>query len=254
MPLIRFPCPNCSREMKVEEKHAGKRARCPKCAASFTVPEAGVELFKVAPLDRIPWQEELAERIPPAPPPVVLPHAEPDDFASSVTHSELPTVVSSYIRQNLMSGERLVAITRIHPMTLLFPAVFTVFFLSLGLIGIAIGREIGLPLVVIGGPMTVAGAILLVAQMIACLCTEFSCTDRRILIKSGLITTRLREMPLAKVEALLMEQGLFGKIFGYGTLIFKGSGGTRRECGNIEAPFDFYRKVQEQVAVAQQPK
>jgi uncharacterized membrane protein YdbT with pleckstrin-like domain len=83
------------------------------------------------------------------------------------------------------------------------------------------------------------------------LTTEFSCTDRRILIKSGLLTTQLREMPLGKVEALLMQQGVFGKLFGYGTLVFKGSGGTRRSCRNMESPFEFYKKVQEQVAAAQ---
>jgi len=84
--------------------------------------------------------------------------------------------------------------------------------------------------------------------------TEFSCTDRRILIKSGLLTTQLREMPLGKIEALLMQQGLFGKLFGYETLDFKGSGGTRRTRSNIEAPFDFYKRVQEQVAAAQDRK
>ena len=83
------------------------------------------------------------------------------------------------------------------------------------------------------------------------LSTEFSCTDRRILIKAGLITTQLREMPLAKVEALSMFQRLFGKLFGYGTLVFKGSGGTRRTCESIEHPFDFYKRVQEQVAISQ---
>lgn len=74
------------------------------------------------------------------------------------------------------------------------------------------------------------------------------------MIKSGLLTTYLREMPLGKVEALLMRQGVFGKLFGYGTLIFKGSGGTHRTCRDIEAPFDFYKRVQEQVAAAQARK
>jgi len=43
-------------------------------------------------------------------------------------------------------------------------------------------------------------------------------------------------------------------VFGYGTLVFKGSGGTRRRCKNIEAPFEFYKRVQEQVAAAQKQK
>ncbi len=102
--------------------------------------------------------------------------------------------------------------------------------------------------------MAVAGGILVLAKVIARHTTEFCCTDKRILIKSGFITTQLREMPLAKVEALLVQQGLLGKVFGWGTLVFKGSGGTRRTCANIEAPFDFYKRVREQVAATQQSK
>jgi hypothetical protein len=64
----------------------------------------------------------------------------------------------------------------------------------------------------------------------------------------------LEEMPLTKVEALLVEQRLFGKLFGCGTLVFKGSGGTKCTCRNIENPLIFYKRVQEQVALAQQHK
>jgi hypothetical protein len=35
------------------------------------------------------------------------------------------------------------------------------------------------------------------------------------------IQTYAENMPLGKVEALLMNQGLFGKIFGYGTLVLR---------------------------------
>ncbi len=162
-------------------------------------------------------------------------------------------IVSSYIRKNLMTGERLVAITRMHPMVVVAPTILAGFGMVLGLIGILIG-ESGFVLVFIGIPMTLITGFVILAMLVERLTTEFSCTDRRILIKSGLITTELREMPLAKVEALLMQQDLFGKIFGYGTLVFKDSGGTRRRCKSIEAPFDFYKRVQEQVAIAQQRK
>jgi hypothetical protein len=104
---------------------------------------------------------------------------------------------------------------------------------------------------VLGIPSAIIGIVAVLATLLEYLTTEFSCTDRRILIKSGFFTTTLREMPLPKVEALLMEQGLLGKLFGYGTLVFKGSGGTRRTCKSIEAPFEFYQRVQEQVTLAQ---
>ncbi|MBI1916231.1 MAG: PH domain-containing protein [Planctomycetes bacterium] len=177
---------------------------------------------------------------------VPVPLASPDEAPS-----ELQLVVNSYIQHNLMPCEHLVGITCIHPLVLVAPGIVAALGLLLGLVGILVG-ESGILLVVIGLPMAVLAGLIMIAQLVERLTTEFSCTDRRIVIKSGLITTQLREMPLAKVEALLMEQGLFGKLFGYGTLVFKGTGGTRRTCKNIEAPFDFYKRVQQQVAVAQQ--
>jgi uncharacterized membrane protein YdbT with pleckstrin-like domain len=167
--------------------------------------------------------------------------------------SELPLVVTEFITQHLMPGERLIAVTRIHPMAMLAPSIFAALGLLLCVAGIVAGPQgggfacMGLPMALLAG-----GAAL--ALLLQTMTTEFSCTDRRILIKSGFFTTQLREMPLGKVEALSMQQGLFGKLFGYGTLVFKGSGGTRRTCNNIEAPFDYYKRVQEQVAAAHERK
>jgi uncharacterized membrane protein YdbT with pleckstrin-like domain len=198
--------------MKVPDKYAGQRIKCPKCSKAVPVPNG---------------EETSAEARP-----------------------ELPLIVSAYIRQYLMPGERLVGVTHIHPMVLVVPGIFVVAGLLLLLAGIIAGER-GIAIALSGIALAILAGVIGLGLLVERLTTEFSCTDRRILIKSGLITTRLREMPLPKVEALLMEQGLFGKIFGYGSLVFKGSGGTRRTCKNIEAPFDFYRRVQEQVAIAQ---
>ena len=37
--MIEFPCRNCGQKLKVEEKHAGKRIKCPKCGSVGAVPD-----------------------------------------------------------------------------------------------------------------------------------------------------------------------------------------------------------------------
>ncbi len=221
--MIAFSCPGCGKTFQVGDEFADRRTTCPRCRAALRVPG-------LAPLPRADD---------PAPP--------------TAPRSELPIVVSSYIRQNLMPGETLVAITRIHPMVLVAPGVMAALGLLLSLVGIIAGGT-GVVLAVFGVPMAFIAGVVVLSLLIRRVGTEYSCTDRRILIKAGLVRTQLRDMPLAKVEALVMTQGLFGKIFGYGTLIFKGSGGTRRACDHIEDPFTFYKRVQERVAAAQQHK
>ena len=141
-----------------------------------------------------------------------------------------------YILSNLMTGERLVRATRMHPLVVVPSAVLAAFGLFASLIGFA------LDVPALAGPGLVAFIVVIpfvLIRVVEQLTTEYSCTDRRIVIKSGLLTVRVREMPLAKVEALLIEHTLFGRLLGYGTLVFKGSGGTLRTCNCIDEPTAF---------------
>ena len=157
-----------------------------------------------------------------------------------------------------MPGERLVCVTRIHALVTVPPAILAGFGVLAGAVGFLLNGVgtagvggLGAMVGVVGLITFVGAAVIIVSRLIERATTEYACTTHRIHIKSGVLTTQLREMPLAKVEALLMEQPLFGRLVGYGTLVFKGSGGTRRTCQNIERPTDFHRQVQEQVALAQ---
>lgn len=234
-------CPHCGTKLRVPDTAAGRTFACPKCRDTVTVSN-GTNARPKAAGSSSPPQLPLDAKL------------QPTKEASAPlahTDSELPLVVTDYITTHLMPGEHLIAVSRVHPMVMLAPGIVAAFGLLLSLIGIAVGKERGIAIAFVGFSTAIIAGIGVLVLLIERLTTEFSCTDRRILIKSGLLTTSLREMPLGKVEALLMQQGLFGKIFGYGTLVFKGSGGTRRTCKSMELPFDFYKRVQEQVAAAQ---
>jgi len=38
MVMIKFNCPACSKNIAVQDEHAGKKARCPQCKSIFTIP------------------------------------------------------------------------------------------------------------------------------------------------------------------------------------------------------------------------
>lgn len=48
--------------------------------------------------------------------------------------------------------------------------------------------------------------------------TQYVFTTRRIIIRRGLLTKQGRDMPLAKVNNVSFEVGLFGRVLNYGTL------------------------------------
>lgn len=53
--------------------------------------------------------------------------------------------------------------------------------------------------------------------------TEYLITNTRVLEKYGLIATHTDEMPLSKVENVVVQYSFWGKIFNYGTIVFQGT-------------------------------
>ena len=53
--------------------------------------------------------------------------------------------------------------------------------------------------------------------------TEYLVTDRKVMSKHGWVATRTNEMPLTKIENIVVSYTFWGKIFNYGTVVFQGA-------------------------------
>ena len=147
----------------------------------------------------------------------------------------------SYADENLMRGEAIVYQAKLHW------AVYTGA-ITLGVLGL---------LLMVAGVGTAGFPILILAGVVGLFAfirannSEFAVTNKRVLIKVGWLTRRSVEVLLTKVEGIGVEQDLTGKLFGFGTIVISGTGGTHERFKGIEAPFEFRKQVQEQVAMAQ---
>lgn len=56
--------------------------------------------------------------------------------------------------------------------------------------------------------------------------TELSLTNKKVIGKLGIIATKVMDSPLNKINNISVEQGLGGKIFGYGTIVITTSSGS----------------------------
>ena len=86
---------------------------------------------------------------------------------------------------------------------------------------------------------------LFIAPLIDKYSDEFAITNRRVIIKTGLISRKTFEMNLSKIESVAVDQSILGRILGYGTIRIVGSGGTREEFPKIQKPLEFRKKFQE---------
>ena len=83
---------------------------------------------------------------------------------------------------------------------------------------------------------------LFTAPLIDCLTSEFAITNKRVIIKLGLISIHTLEMNLSKVESITVDQNPLARILGYGSITVIGTGGTRELFRNIVDPMEFRRQ------------
>lgn len=151
----------------------------------------------------------------------------------------------SYVESQLLAGESIRYRAHLHK--ILFVPSFLVAALALlaALISFA-GTDIwpvaaGLGVVALG---------MFLWELILYTGSEFAVTDRRVIIKVGWIQRRTLETMLGKVEALGVEQGLLGRLLGYGTITVTGTGGTQETFDRIASPLEFRKRVQAEAMAA----
>jgi uncharacterized membrane protein YdbT with pleckstrin-like domain len=75
--------------------------------------------------------------------------------------------------------------------------------------------------------------------------SEYAITNKRVIIKVGLIRRRTIEMNISKIESINVDQTILGRILGYGDIAIVGTGGTKETFDTVSSPIQFRKKFQE---------
>lgn len=146
----------------------------------------------------------------------------------------------SYVEENLMKGEQVVYQTSLHWLIYSWPIALAI----VGLFMLLGDAAVGLTILVLAG---LFGAAVYITAHNA----EFAVTNKRVIMKTGWLNRRSLELLLSKIESIAVEQGLSGKLWGYGTIVLSGTGGSHEPFRSIAGPFEFRKRVQEQIARVQ---
>ena len=68
-------------------------------------------------------------------------------------------------------------------------------------------------------------------------------TDRAVGFKTGIFSKDVTEMSLSKIETIEIHQSIIGRMFGYGTLRFRGTGASNDFTPYIKDPNGFKNMV-----------
>jgi len=74
--------------------------------------------------------------------------------------------------------------------------------------------------------------------------TELGVTNRRLIIKKGIISRNTEEMKLSSVETVEIIQGVPGRILGYGNVKVTGRGISDLLFRNIDDPMEVKRRIE----------
>jgi membrane protein YdbS with pleckstrin-like domain len=94
-----------------------------------------------------------------------------------------------------------------------------------------------------GGAIGVLGILLFLGAWIRRRATEIVVTDKRVIYKRGLLARHTVEMNVSKIETVDVEQGLGGRIWGYGTLLIRGTGAGFEPLVGVGSPLQIRNAI-----------
>ena len=152
----------------------------------------------------------------------------------------------SYIEKNLMDDENILYRSKLHWVIFLWPVIWLVVAIML-----FNGDEDS---VALGSLLLLIAIVTSINSLINYKTSEFGITNKRVIVKVGFIRRNSVELLINKVEGIQVNQGILGRILGFGSITISGTGGTKNPFHKIGAPLEFRKKVQVQIAAIQDTK
>jgi len=128
----------------------------------------------------------------------------------------------SYIEQSLSAGEKVEGLFRLH----WFAWVPMVIWIILGIPTLGLTWFIAL------------------YEFLRLKFTEQGVTNKRVILKRGIISRNTEEMKLSSIETVEINQGIFGRIFGFGTVKITGRGISNVVFKGMDDPMGVKRQIE----------
>jgi uncharacterized membrane protein YdbT with pleckstrin-like domain len=146
-----------------------------------------------------------------------------------------------YVMRVLQPGETIVYATKLHWLIYIQTILLLIIFIILVGAAVSTGDDQNVRLAL--GIAAIIFALLALSTglraFIRRVTTELAVTDHRVIYKTGLLSRHTVEINRDKVESVDVDQSLFGRIFGYGTVVVRGTGGSLEPIRNIGEPLTF---------------
>lgn len=145
----------------------------------------------------------------------------------------------SYIQNNLQPGEEIKYVAKLHFFLFMQPLVY--FLLGWWLYGSeTVVLHYG------GIFLFFIGAVSLIQRILVYIGSTYAVTNKRVILKTGVISRKAVDLVLTKCEGLQIKQSVFGRIFNFGTITVT-TGGATSSYPYIADPLRFKKEINKQI-------
>lgn len=137
----------------------------------------------------------------------------------------------SFVEKNLSANERILYRGKLHGIIYLRGLVFIAVALCFSTVSYA---AVGLFFLI--------GVFSLFNSIAVARSSEFVITNKRVIMKTGMLRRKLIELQLNRAEGLVVDQGVIGRIFNYGSIKIT-SGGATESFSPLAKPYEFKKEV-----------
>lgn len=150
--------------------------------------------------------------------------------------------IMNYIKQNLQPGEEIKYVANLHFFLFIQPIIL----LLIGALLASSPKEISAMTHYAGLLILFFGIVSLVQRLLVKIGSAYAVTNKRVVLKTGVISRRAVDLVLAKCEGLHIKQSVLGRIFGFGTITVT-TGGVTSSYPFIANPLAFRREINTQI-------
>lgn len=149
-----------------------------------------------------------------------------------------------YAEKVLQPGETIVYRAHLHWIAYLSAVLFIVAAVVLALLAVFLpGAALRLGLIVAALIALFLGLFQTLRVWFVVANTEIIVTNRRLIYKTGFIARDTVEMNLDKVESVLVEQTIVGRMLDFGRVIIRGVGAGLEPIDRVAAPLKLHRTI-----------
>ena len=143
-----------------------------------------------------------------------------------------------YIEKSLAGNEALIAKARFHWLYHVFGYAALVLFLA---VAAYLYAELQAPW--FAAMVGAVGLIIFVRVMVPIWTTEIGVTSERVILKRGFLTRHTDEIELSAIEETNIDQGLLGRLLGFGRITLQGTGDDDVDIPPIADPVRFRKSI-----------